>query len=743
MTNFSIWDNLNSEQITAVKTISGPMLILAGAGSGKTRVLTCRIANLLNQGIEPWRILAITFTNKAAKEMRSRIDKMSGLAAKDVQMSTFHSFCAKLLRVEIKNMRPYTKDFVIYDTIDQKALIKQIIKDFNLENNMYPANSILSIISKAKNAMQSPEQFAQDTLKNVSFYQKAADIYLEYQKRLQQNNALDFDDLLLTTVHLFQQHPDILSKYQERFLYIMVDEYQDTNRVQYLLIKLLANKHRNICVVGDADQSIYSWRGADIRNILDFEIDYPDAKIIKLEQNYRSTQNILDAANSVISNNINRKPKKLWTEHKSGVLLCNYTADNAIDEAYFVTEQIKNLITKNISPGEIAVLYRANAQSRVLEEMFIKQGIQYTIVGGTKFYERKEIKDALAYLKVIANPYDTINLQRIINVPKRGIGETTIAKLDTYANNKNLHLFDVISNTNLVKELSPRIATKLEIFSHLIFELINNAPKLSIRNLLEKIFDMTGMLKELENSLDPQDQTRAENLKEFLSVAEDFTKNSEENTLSAFLEQVSLVSDIDTANIQENAVTLMTLHSAKGLEFKTVFITGMDDGVFPISNLDANNNEMEEERRLCYVGMTRAKEMLYLINAKERMLYGYTQNHPPSRFINEIPNNLIQHIQKKNTSITGQCILPTNNYPKKTNVSNVPSWAKKTFDKFIPTDKFSTKTIFEIGDKVSNPKYGIGIITASQKDGDSQELTINFNGEEKIFLTKYAILKKL
>ncbi|MBQ0067107.1 MAG: DNA helicase PcrA [Phascolarctobacterium sp.] len=744
MNNTSVFENLNKEQLDAVQATEGPMLIIAGAGSGKTRVLTCRVAHLLNQGVEPWRILAITFTNKAAKEMRERVDKMSGYSAKKVNLYTFHSFCSRILRQEIEVLDGYNRNFAIYDGNDQKTLVKQILKDLNIDDKRFPVGSVLGKISAAKNAMENINDFLSDVTFGGDFYnQQIAKIYEEYQARLHRNNALDFDDLLLVTVNLFNTHPEILAKYQQRYQYIMVDEYQDTNKVQYLLTKQLAADHHNICVVGDADQSIYGWRGADIHNILDFEKDYPEAKIVKLEQNYRSTQNILDAANTVIANNTERKPKNLWTEKKSGKKILHYEADNALDEAYFVTEQICSLKEQGFAFGDIAILYRANAQSRVLEEMFIKRGMQYTIVGGTRFYERKEIKDALAYLYVIANPYDSLNLMRIINVPKRGIGETTLTKLNTYANDNNLHLFDVLSNAQDVPNLSAGVQQKLENFSALIFELVNQAANKNSRELLDAILTKTGMLAELENSPDTQDQARAENLKEFLSVAEDFATTGEEDTLTNFLEHIALVSDIDTAKMQEDAVTLMTLHSAKGLEFKVVFMVGMEDGTFPVGSTLLDNGELEEERRLCYVGITRAKEILYVTNAKERMLYGRTQCYLPSKFLAEIPPELIQEFRKKQTTKPIELATPRTFAKEKQAAafSNTPAWAKKILPGYVPPDANGTQ--FAVGDKVQHIKFGTGVVTEISPDGKFQELTIDFNGDERILSTKFAKLEKV
>lgn len=761
MRNAAIFKQLNPQQAAAVRATEGPMLIIAGAGSGKTRVLTCRVAYLLNQGVEPWRILAITFTNKAAKEMRERVDNMSGLNAEEVELRTFHSFCAQLLHKEAEYLRDYNKNFAIYETADQRNLIKHIVKDLGFDEKKYPPNAVLTMIDYAKNAMLSPEEFASLAQDDNNFYQfEVTEIYAEYQKRLKKNNAMDFDDLLLVTVNLLTENEEVRRKYQERFRYILIDEYQDTNRVQYLLAKLLVGAEQNICVVGDADQSIYGWRGADIRNILDFEKDYPNAQIVKLEQNYRSTQNILDAANAVIVNNVERKPKNLWTNNEKGSLIYHYEADNALDEAYFVTEQIRLLSEKGYNPGDMAILYRANAQSRVLEEMLIKRGMPYVIVGGTQFYERKEIKDVLAYLKVLANPYDSLNLLRIINVPKRGIGETTLNKVDAYARKNDMHLFDVLTNPSAIPDISPGTMKKLDEFAELLFELIGDVGNLTIRALTDKILERTGMLEELENSMDFQDMSRADNLKEFLSVAEDFARSGEENTLQNFLEHIALVSDIDEAVINEDAVTLMTLHSAKSLEFKVVFMVGMEEGTFPVGSTMHNAAELEEERRLCYVGMTRAQELLYLCNARERLLYGRTQNYLPSKFLGEVPPKLIQEL-RKSTKVRTE--MPSGATPKTDGlhrgrrknevvthvepatpkIENVPDWARKVMTGFTPAGGNATKETFNVGDKVSHVKFGNGIVTNVNQQADCQELTIDFAGEEKILLTKYAKVTKV
>ena len=534
---------LNPEQAEAVQTTNGPMLIMAGAGSGKTKVLTCRIAHLLQQGVRPYRILAITFTNKAAAEMRERVDKMAGAAAKDVWLFTFHAFCARFLRMEITKLGGYGSNFAIYDSSDSQNLIKQILKELNLDEKRFQTAGIASRISNAKNQLQSVSDFSKAA---SDFYnQKVAEIYERYQNKLLVNNAVDFDDLLVLSIRLLQESEEVRAKYQERFDYLLVDEYQDTNHAQYLLTKLLAARHRNICVVGDADQSIYGWRGADIQNILDFEKDYPEAKIIKLEQNYRSTQVILDAANAVIENNTGRKPKNLWTDNDNGVAITYFQAIDERDEARFVIEKLQELQgQQNMKLGEMAVLYRTNTQSRIFEEMLIKSGITYNMVGGLKFYDRKEIKDIIAYLRVIFNPADSLSLLRIINVPRRGIGDATLAKLQAHAAENGMSLFDVVSNAAQVEGLSIRFVSKLDELAAIIFDLMNQADNLPVEELIEQVLNKTGYMEELRNEHTAQAQSRIDNLMELMSVGQEFAKTEEENNLENFLGHVALVSDI-------------------------------------------------------------------------------------------------------------------------------------------------------------------------------------------------------
>ena len=735
---------LNPQQAEAVINTEGPMLIMAGAGSGKTKVLTCRVANLLQKGVRPYRILAITFTNKAAAEMRERVNNMSGPAAKDVWLFTFHAFCARFLRMEIDKLPGYGGNFAIYDTADSQNLIKQILKEMNLDDKRFQPSGILSRISNAKNALQDAAAFARQA---GDFYeQKVADIYSRYEQKLQLNNALDFDDLLMLSIKLLQENKEVREKYQDRFDYLLVDEYQDTNHAQYLLTKFLAAKHRNICVVGDADQSIYGWRGADIQNILDFEKDYPDAKVIKLEQNYRSTQIILDAANAVIENNTGRKPKNLWTENKSGADIIYFQAVDERDEARFVIEQLQNLQrTENKKLGDMAILYRTNTQSRIFEEMLIKSGISYNMVGGLKFYERKEIKDIIAYLRVIFNPADSLSLLRIINVPKRGIGDASLAKIQAYASANNVSLFEAVSNAAAIDGLSSRFVSKLDDLAGIIFELMNLASEAPVEDLIDRVLRDTGYLEELENERTPQAQSRIDNLHELISVAQEFAASEEENNLENFLAHVALVSDIDDTELGEDAITLMTLHSSKGLEFPVVFLVGMEEGLFPHARTLMDETEIEEERRLCYVGITRAKEKLFLSSTKMRTIYGNTVTYPPSRFLQEIPARLVKTIKRQ------ERFSALENFKQVSEkYSARPQKPASTFNphSFMPQKPAAaaggTGTRFNTGDRVSHSKWGEGMVVSVKDSPDGQEVKVAFAGAGvRSLLTKYAVLKKL
>lgn len=636
----SIYDTLNPKQKEAVLHTDDPLLILAGAGSGKTRVLTHRIAYLIDEcGVNPWNIMAITFTNKAAGEMRERVDNLVGFGAESIWVSTFHSSCVRILRRHIESLG-YTTSFSIYDSDDQKTLMRQVFKAMDIDTKQFKERAVLAAISSAKDKLITPEEFLLNA--GADFREKkTGEIYKEYQKQLKKNNALDFDDLIVKTVELFQNNPQVLDYYQERFRYIMVDEYQDTNMAQFKLVSLLASKYRNLCVVGDDDQSIYRFRGADIQNILSFENTFPGTKVIKLEQNYRSTQNILDAANGVIRHNFGRKDKTLWTANGEGDKILFKQFDTAKDEADFVVRQIRD---SAYSYQDQAVLYRTNAQSRLLEERCIFYNVPYRLVGGVNFYQRKEIKDVLAYLKTIANGVDDLSVIRIINVPKRGIGATTIGRVTAFASEHNMSFYDTLKEAKQIPGIG-KAAEKIGRFIAQMeaFRAMAHSEEYSIKDLIDHILEDTGYEEELQEEGEIEAQTRLENIEELINKAAAYEEDSEHPTLDEFLEQVALVADIDNVDDSEDRVTLMTLHSAKGLEFPKVYLVGMEDGLFPgiMSIMADDKTEMEEERRLCYVGITRAKKELVLTAARQRMINGETRWSKPSRFIDEIPSELL------------------------------------------------------------------------------------------------------
>lgn len=638
----SIYDTLNEQQKQAVFQTDGPVLILAGAGSGKTRVLTHRIAYLIEEcSVNPWNIMAITFTNKAAGEMRERVDDIVGFGAESIWVTTFHSTCVRMLRRYIDRIG-FDNNFTIYDTDDQKTVMKEICKRLEIDTKLYKERSILSAISSAKNELISPAEFELNAMGDYG-KQKIAMIYKEYQTVLRKNNALDFDDLLVKTVELFKACPDVLENYQNRFLYIMVDEYQDTNTVQFEFIRLLAAKNRNLCVVGDDDQSIYKFRGANIRNILDFEKIYPEAVVIKLEQNYRSTQNVLDAANTVIRNNMGRKEKALWTDQGEGSKLHFQQFDTAYEEAEYVADDIRSKQREGKAEyGDCAVLFRTNAQARLMEERFVVKGIPYDVVGGVNFYARKEIKDLLAYLKTIDNGRDDVAVRRIINVPKRGIGATTISRVQDYANEHEISFYDALRSAEQIGTIG-KSSVKLQPFVNMIQAFRSKLEFFSLEDLMNDIIEVTGYVRELEASDDEDAENRLEHIDEFISKIVSYEETHEEPNLSEFLEEVALVADIDGVDSDDNKVLLMTLHSAKGLEFPHVYLAGMEDGVFPsyMTITSDDPEEIEEERRLAYVGITRAKEDLTLTCARQRMLRGETQYNPISRFVKEIPEELL------------------------------------------------------------------------------------------------------
>lgn len=726
----SLLTGLNKEQQQAVQHTEGPLLILAGAGSGKTKVLTVRIAHLLAQGVNPYEILAITFTNKAAKEMKSRVEGLVGDVANRIWLSTFHSFCAKFLRFEIDSFLGYNSNFTIYDTSDSQAVIKAALKALNLDDKYYPVGAMIAAISDAKNQLL----FASDFRKQArDFYQqKVADVYEYYERELRKNNALDFDDLLLVAVKLLQSKAAVLDKYSHRFRYVMIDEYQDTNHAQYLLAKLLASHWKNIAVVGDADQSIYAWRGADIQNILDFEKDYPNCTSIKLEQNYRSTKIILDAANAVIDNNEGRPEKNLWTDKTEGAKIQHFTAQSEHEEAAFIGDTIaKKHDIHDVPYGDMAILYRTNAQSRVLEEALIKRALPYTMIGGTKFYDRKEIKDVLAYLRVLYNPFDDLSLLRIINVPKRSIGATTVAKLQEYARVNGTSLFMTLTQLHLIDSIKGKTKEKLEEFGILIFTLVSEMENRTVLDILESILDRTGYLAQLEESTDPQDQARAENIGELLSVAKDFQDTNPSGTVEDFLEQVALVNDVDSFEQEESKVTLMTLHAAKGLEFPIVFLCGLEEGLFPHSRTLMNPEEIEEERRLAYVGITRAEKELYISNATTRTVFGRTSSYLPSRFIDEIPEELVDGLRAKRK-------VPDDikrHVPQHMSVTSRPVTKPIVRNEVIAD--------WKVGDTAIHSKWGNGKVINVTGEGAGMKLTIEFPTQGvRVVMAKFAPVKK-
>ncbi|MBE3647037.1 DNA helicase PcrA [Paenibacillus polymyxa] len=742
---------LNQPQRQAVEAVDGPLLIMAGAGSGKTRVLTHRIAYLIaTRKTAPWGILAITFTNKAAREMQDRVSKLIGPQGKDVWVSTFHSMCVRILRRDIERIG-FTSNFSILDSTDQLSVIRSCMKDLNIDTKKFEPKAVQSMMSTAKNELVTPEMYERKI--GDYFEGIVAKVYTKYQQRLRNNNSLDFDDLIMATIQLFKEVPEVLDFYQKKFQYIHVDEYQDTNRAQYMLCKMLADKHHRLCVVGDSDQSIYRWRGADISNILNFEEDYPEARTILLEQNYRSTSNILNAANEVIGQNTGRKPKKLWTDKEGGAKIKVYRADSEHDEGYFIASEIHKNIKAGKTYSHHAILYRTNAQSRVVEEILIKSDIPYQIVGGIKFYDRKEIKDLLAYLRLLSNPDDDISLIRIINVPKRSIGDTTVGKLQAAAAERGVSIFRVLQ---VVDDLgfAGRTRNALVEFYDMIEGLSRMVDYLSVTELTEKMLETTQYRLELQNENTLESRSRLENIDEFLSVTMEFEKGTEDKSLVSFLTDLALIADIDSMNDDEeeqsDAVVLMTMHSAKGLEFPIVFIVGMEEGVFPHSRAFLDNEELEEERRLAYVGITRAEEQLFLTCAQMRTLFGRTTANPPSRFLEEIPDEL-----KEDT------VIKRDRYRRSGNVggsyggrglgksSGSNFGGERSFDTMSrsgssasasprvtvttslpakPTPSVATggASIFAAGDKVQHGKWGIGTIVAVKGTGNDMELQIAF-----------------
>ena len=738
-------EGLNPQQAEAVTHAGGPLLVVAGAGSGKTRVLTRRIAYLMSRrNVAPYQILAITFTNKAAGEMKERVADLVGPIAKSMWVSTFHSACVRILRQEAARLG-YSNSFSIYDSADSQRLITIVAKELNLDPKRYPARQFQSMISNAKNELLGPQDYLNATTNQ--FEQVVADVYAVYQQRLMRANAMDFDDLILKTVEVLQRFPEAKARFRSRFRHVLVDEYQDTNHAQYILVKELVGSElegqqpAELCVVGDADQSIYGFRGATIRNILQFELDYPNARTVLLEQNYRSTQNILNAANAVITKNESRKEKNLWSDAGSGAPLTGYVAESEHDEANFIADEIRSLQSEGVStPGDTAIFYRTNAQSRVFEEVFMRNALPYKVVGGLRFYERREVKDLLAYLRVLANLEDEISLRRIINVPKRGIGDTSLDYIDLFAQQNGISFWQGLLRVNENSSVPARAAAAINEFTAMISALavlVEAKTKPSV--VVEAALEQSGLLKELVDSTDPQDEVRVENLKELVAVSMEYEERpfedlgeDEEISLAGFLEKVSLVADADEIPEGEDhggVVTMMTLHTAKGLEFPTVFLTGMEDGIFPHSRTLGEKDEIEEERRLAYVGLTRARQRLYISRAEYRSTWGAPNYNPPSRFLDEIPEEVIEWRNQSRTSVS-------------------PSLVKRTRTATTPppraTGKKSVAMELAVGERVSHDTFGLGTVVAVAGAGDKAEATINFGqyGEKRLLL-RYAPVEKL
>jgi DNA helicase-2/ATP-dependent DNA helicase PcrA len=765
---------LNPEQRRAVETTEGPLLIMAGAGSGKTRVLTHRIAYLIGAKKQaPWSVLAITFTNKAAREMQERVGKLVGPSGSDIWVSTFHSMCVRILRRDISRIG-FNSNFSILDSADQLSVIRTCMKELNIDTKKFEPKSVQAELGNAKNELITPERY--ENRIGDYFQGLVAKVYKLYQKKLRANNSLDFDDLIMTTIELFKEVPEVLDFYQSKFRYIHVDEYQDTNRAQYMLCQMLADKHKNLCVVGDSDQSIYKWRGADIANILNFEKDYPNAATILLEQNYRSTANILDAANKVIANNAGRKPKNLWTDKEGGSKIKLYRADSEHEEGYFIAGEINRNISKGRAHAEHAILYRTNAQSRIIEEILIKSDIPYQIVGGVKFYDRKEIKDILAYLRLLSNPDDDISLNRVVNVPKRGIGDTTVDKLADHAGRRGISIFALLEEVESL-EITGKARNALANFRDMIANLNRMVDYLSVTELTEQVLELSGYREELKRENTIESKARLENIEEFLSVTMDFEKRNEDKSLVSFLTDLALIADIDTldddeAEARKNGVVLMTMHSAKGLEFPVVFIVGLEEGIFPHSRALMDDTEMEEERRLAYVGITRAEKELYLSCARMRTLFGRTNMNAPSRFLGEIPEQLLELVSAGGTigggggfgfgggrgssfsgggSRTG-AFGSTPSFGKPggaaSSFGSKPAAAgtvRVTTQGAAPQPGSTPAGDYKVGDKVGHGKWGTGTIVALKGAGDDTELQIAFPAPVglKRLLAKFAPISKV
>lgn len=759
-----ILEGLNDKQYEAVINTDGPCLVIAGAGSGKTKVLTHKIAYLLNEkNIKPWNILAITFTNKAANEMKSRVETLVGEAAKEIWMGTFHSICVKILRNFIDRIG-YEKSFIIFDTSDQKTLVKECLKSLDIDDKMFTDRAVLTEISNAKNEMLEPVQYA---MRAGGDYrkEKIARVYAMYQQKLKENNAVDFDDIINLTIKILAENPDVLEYYNDKFKYILVDEYQDTNKSQFTLVTMLAAKYGNITVVGDNDQGIYSFRGADISNILNFEKDFPGTKIIKLEQNYRCTGNILNAANAVIKNNVVKYEKKLWTENDIGELPNFFCGDNEYDEATYVVEQINRLRREEyLKYSDFAVLYRMNAQSRAIEDILRREDIPYKIIGGLKFYERKEIKDIIAYLRLIYNPSDNLSLKRIINEPKRGVGKTSIDNISKLSDSSNISMYEIIKNA--ADFGLNRVFVNTRDFIEQMEYLMAKKDELKISELIKETLNKTGYTKALENENSVEAETRIQNLEEFLTVAMEFEEESAENSLGEFLEGITLSSDIDGMEDEEDSVTLMTLHSAKGLEFPVVFLVGMEEGIFPGYKSIGEPKELEEERRLCYVGITRARQYLFLTCAKQRTIFGSTTYNAASRFIEEIPKEYLQGYEdtfKDNDSYSDSTYKweygksskvttykmndMTSSGIEKSKKTSTGGYNFRTPESFLSNlNKKSESTVdlsqYQAGVRVFHKKFGEGIINYVEKEGDDLKVDINFDkvGHKRL-MAKFANLQ--
>ncbi|MFZ5650432.1 MAG: DNA helicase PcrA [Bacillota bacterium] len=731
--------NLNEAQREAVLYNEGPLLVLAGAGSGKTRVLTTKVASLILKGIvRPWEILAITFTNKAAQEMKERVSALAPENVRDMWVCTFHAACMRILRRQA-SFAGYTGNFAIYDEGDQQTVIKSCLRELNIDEKRFPPKSISFSISQAKNRLVGPDEFDEQA---YDYYSRVVSrVYRLYQEKLLANNALDFDDILEVTVRLFRRNPNVLKYYQNKFRYILVDEYQDTNHAQYVLIKMLAGDHRNICVVGDPDQGIYSWRGADINNIMDFEKDYPEARVITLDQNYRSTQTILDAANHVIKNNPDRREKKLWTAEAAGVPVILYTGGTEREEAEFVAGRIEKLhIGKDIKYGDFAVFYRAHAMSRAIEEVFVRRGIPYKMIGGLKFYDRKEIKELMAYLRILDNPADTVSLSRVINVPKRGVGESSLQKILTFAAVHGINCVEALGRASEIGGLAAKARKECEKLGKFLKETARKAPDSPVTDIVEAILEGTGYWAELEAEKTVESVTRQENLREFMTVTGEFDRNAGEKTLTEFLSGVALVADADSFDSGSDQVALITLHGAKGLEFPVVFLIGMEEGVFPHSRSLEEPSEMYEERRLAYVGITRAKKIIYLTRCWQRTLYGTTRFNQPSRFLSEIPGHLTS---KEDPLDYGGDIPPKQEEGTGAGFRAVSLLAGRAAHNGGPGKKAGAGE-FCRGDSVRHSKWGVGTVLDVRGRGDSAELRIEFPGlGVKTLLAKYAPLEKV